>query len=481
MPLLADSAPLRSAPFGRADLRLAALLALCAFLVYNANLRVISAGDCFPARFLPFAVLEERSLHLDSVLEATSQGNPAPYWVVASRDGRRASMYPIVTPLLATPIYIPAWLYARHRGWTQLRLSVLGAPMEKLAASFMASCTAGLLFLVLRRRMSRRNALLLALAFALGTNTWVTGSQGLWQHGTGELFATVALLAMTWPMGSTGLPSWWSLVVAGAATGFLPSNRPPDLLLAAGFGVYALFWARKRLPVFLLAAAIPAGLTLVYNLWMFNNPSGGYGLVGVAQASFFTGSLLKGVAGLLLSPGKGLFVFSPFLLFLPVLFRRSLAAGHPEDRPEDRPYRILTLCLTGAVILQILLYARTDWRAGYSWGPRFLTDMLPLLIWMLAPVVESLAQQSRRVFVAAVLFAMMVQAVGAFYYQGRSDLLMYQQVPGDATRLAWHPEYAPFWAELQTGLAPMEFLRFFGVEEKMLFPGNWVRAIGSSR
>jgi hypothetical protein len=480
---VAEAPPLGAGPFGRADVRLAAILALCAFLIYNANLRPISAGDCFPARFLPFAILEHGSLYLDSVLEATGQGHPAPYWIIASRDDRRASMYPVVTPLLVTPVYIPAWLYVKYRGWTQQRLSDLGAPMEKLAASLVASCTAGLLFLVLRRRMSRRKALLLAAAFALGTNTWMTGSQGLWQHGTGELFATLALLAMT--VGSAASPPSWSrIALAGFLTGLLPANRPPDLALAAGFGIYALFWARKRAPVFVLAAAVPAALTLLYNHWMFNNLSGGYGVIGAAQASFFQGSMLVGIAGLLVSPGKGLFVFSPFLLFLPVLFRRTLAAT-PESPPEERSHRTLTLCLAGAVILQILLYARADWRAGFSWGPRFLTDMLPLLIWMLAPIVESLTQRPRRLFVAAVLFSVLVQAVGAFYYQGRSDILIYQG-PGNPALLAWRPSHTPFWAELENGLAPMEFLRFLGVEERMRLPGNWIRALlpgatGSSR
>lgn len=452
-----DSEPLGTRAIGWAELRLAVLLGLAAFLLYNLNFRAISMGDCLPARFLPFAVLEEGSLHLDSVLEATHQGHQAAYWILASKDGRHASMYPVVTPLLVTPLYIPAWLYLRHAGWTQERLAFAGLFMEKIAASAVAGLTVGLVFLALRRRMARRNALLLAAAFAAGTNTWVIGSQALWQHGTGELFAAAALLAIT------GRPSWWNLLLAGGAAGLLAASRPPDVVLSAGFALYALFWAKRRFPVFALAAAAPIVLTVAYNLWMFGNLSGGYGVIGAAQSSFFQGSMLVGIAGLLVSPGKGLFVFSPFLLFLPLLFRRSLA---------DRPHRALTLCLVSSVILQILLYARVDWRAGYSWGPRFLTDMLPILVWMLAPIVESLGSRSRRLFVAAALFAVGVQAVGAFFYQGRSDILIYHG-PGEPELLAWRPSHAPFWAELETGLAPMPFLRVFGVDEEMQVPANW--------
>jgi len=440
-------APVESLPDAlsrRLDFRLAVALMLVAFFVYNLNFRVISEGDSLPARFLPFAVLEHGSLHLDSVLAATRQGHPPQdtYWVVRGRDGGMASMYPLVAPLLVVPAYVPAWLFLRHVGWRPWTLDFLGELMEKVAASIVASVTVGLLFLLLRRRLGRRDALLLAALFAFATNTWVIGSQALWQHGTGELLVTVALLAMT------AAPSGWNVLLAGLATGLLPANRPPDLLLAVGFSLYALFWARRKLPLFVLAAALPILLTVAYTEWMFGNLTGGYGVSGVVQPSFFAGGVWVGVAGLLVSPGKGLFVFSPFLLALPLGFRQSW---------KDRPYRRLTLCLAVAVVGQVFLYARTDWRAGYSWGPRFLTDLLPILFFLLAPIYAALGRWPRRAFLAAALFSIAVQMVGAFYYQGRSDILMYQG-PGPDELRAWRLENTPFWADLQSGHAPMPFL-----------------------
>jgi hypothetical protein len=432
--------PVGQRPFGRADRRLAAALGLAAFLLFNLNFRTIAQGDSLPARFLPFAVLEQHSLYLDSVLDATRHRYVETYWIVAARNGHNASMYPVVTPLLVTPTYVPAWLYLRHVGWRPAALDLLGELMEKVAATVVASAAVALLFLALRRRLARPPALLLAALFAAGTNTWVIGSQGLWQHGSAELFCSVALLAMT------GAPSWGNVLLAGAATGLLPANRVPDVLLALGFSLFAPFWARRRLPVFVLVAALPVLLTLVYTQRMFGNFTGGYGAQGVVEASRFAGPLLAGIGGLLISPGKGLFVFSPFLLFLPLYFRRSVA---------DPPYRLLTLCLTLGVVLQILLYATTDWRAGYSWGPRFLTDLVPLLVWMLAPIFAALAPWPRRAFFAAALFSVAVQGVGAFFYQGTSDIRMYSG-PGQP---AWQLANTPYWVELRSGLAPMPFLR----------------------
>src|SRR5260221_7671968 len=158
------------------------LIAL-AFVVYNANFRGISAGDSLPARFMPVAILLEGTLRLDSVYEATLMNRADPYWIRESVDGHHVSMYPVVTPLLVTPIYAPAVAVWKLAGGGERRLELMGEVMEKVSASVIASVSVGLCYLLLRRWLSRRDAILLALAYAFGTNTWITGSQGLWQHG----------------------------------------------------------------------------------------------------------------------------------------------------------------------------------------------------------------------------------------------------------------------------------------------------------
>jgi hypothetical protein len=225
--------------------------------------------------------------------------------------------------------------------------------------------------------------------------------------------------AALWLM--TGAPTRGNALAAGLATGLLAANRPPDVLIAAAFSVYALVWARGRAALFALAAAVPVLLVVAYNLYTFENLSGGYGAIGVVSTTFFANPLLPGIAGLLVSPGRGLFLFCPFLLFLPLLFHRGL---------RDREHRLLTLLLTGAAVLQILLYARADWRGGYSFGPRFLTDLIPVLVWMLAPVLASLGKPARAVFLACCLFAVWVQAVGAFQFSGASFAFQYTPPPG---------------------------------------------------
>src|SRR6185295_2872648 len=238
------------------------------------------------------------------------------------------------------------------RGWTDARLDHTARVMEKLSASLMAALSASLLYLLLRRRAPASIALLLTLAYAFGTTTWVISSQALWQHGMAELLVICALLLLTAPCTAP------RALAAGLLVGLIACNRPPDVILAAALGAYGLFWAGRRAVLLVAAAAVPAGLVLLYNLGVAGHFAGGYGRVG--DASFFQHDLLSGLGGLLFSPTRGLFVFSPFLLFLVLAWRHL-----PRD-PGGRGERALTLAISVGVVLQVLLYAMTDWRAGIS-------------------------------------------------------------------------------------------------------------------
>lgn len=415
----------------------AGLLFLFAFLVYNVNLRMISAGDCFPARFLPFSLWGRGSLTLDPVRDVTRVGVTGPYsipyWMMISPQGWAVSSYPMVTPVLVAPLYAPAAGALRLAGWRRADLALAGAVMEKVSASILAAGSVGLLYLLLRRRLDQRLSTILAVAFAFGTNTWVTSSQALWQHGTTQVLSLVALLALTGESGGR-----WRLALGGAACGLIPMNRPPDLFLAVAIGVAALLLERKRAWPFVTAAVVAALPFAALNWLFFQHVGGGYFRMHKI-GGFFSGSIPVGVAGLLVSPGKGLFVFSPFLL---TLFGR-VWRPYPGDR-----HGLLDACLGGGVLLTILLLASGDFRGGSSFGPRFLTGVLPVLFWLISPVLRSISRAGMGAFSVAVLAGIAFQAAGAFCYpQGNSDA-------GDV----WRLRDAPFLIEARAGLAPPELL-----------------------
>lgn len=415
-------------------MRASLLLGLCCFLIYNANQRAISAGDTYPARYVPFAIVQYHTVFMNPVAKVAAQGRGDAFWMLTRPGGRLMSLYPIVTPILVAPLYVPAVAYLRWRGWSDAGLDSVAKLMEKLIASLIAALSVSLLYLLLRRRTTQANALLLSIAYAFGTTTWMISSQALWQQGTAELLVIVALLLVTGPYSAP------RALIAGFVCGLIACNRPPDVIIAAALGCYALFWwtGWRRAVGFVVAAVVPMLLVLFYNVRYGGNIAGGYGVIG--HTRFFQNPIFPGIAGLLVSPTHGLLIFSPFLIFL--VFARF--------RREDA----LSFVMIAGVVLQVLLYAKVDWRGGLSWGPRYMTDLLPFLFWLLVPVVERLGGAGRAVFAVAVAVSVVLEAIGAFTYVPLNDLPVFAIERGPHKMdAAWVWRNAPFLTSPKRGLA----------------------------
>jgi hypothetical protein len=438
------------------DSRIAWAVFALAFLLFNANLRAIGTGDSYPARFIPFAVWSRGTLALDSLAAEVRMTHPDPYWVMTSRQGSLISAYPVVTPLLVTPLYYPVVKLLDARGWTYERVQRWAEVMEKLAASLVTSAAMALFYLLVRRRAPRSDALLLTTALAAGTSTWVICSQALWQHGPAQLLLIVAILVLAGERLNVA-----SLAVAGIACGLMAVNRPPNAIFAVALSLHVLIQERWRAGPFLLAAAGAALPFVAYNIWTTGHLLGGYAILVAGAPGFFSTPLHAGVAGLLVSPGKGLFVYSPFLLFLLIRPIRILA---------DLRLRRLTLVLGVAVALQLAVFGSTDIRGGHGYGTRYLADMLPILVFCLVPVVRSLKPLGRATFVGLLIVAVVVQFIGAFRYPtGQSDFWLYAPPPTGATptRTVWSVKNSPILREANAKWATMTFRPY------LTLPAHW--------
>ena len=77
--------------------------------------------------------------------------------------------------------------------------------------------------------------------------------------------------------------------------------------------------------------------------------------------------------------------------------------------------RPLIVALAAIWVVQV---GAGTWWAGWCFGPRYFTDLLPFLAWFLLPVWASIRARPvlRVAFAATVAIALWVQVVGAFYY-----------------------------------------------------------------
>ena len=392
------------------------ILFLTAFSIYNLNLRPIPAGDTTPAALLPFAILGDHSISFDRFERWYESQQFKAVWFRRGVDGHYYSGYPILLPLLLTPFYSPLVLLDIP-DMPVGRVVLLARILEKLSASLIAALSVVAFWSLAERLVNRRTALLLTVVYAFGSQTWSTASQALWQHGVSELAIILTLLCFLWAREHSDgyLPAVLTGVCAGCSVAFRFTNAVFFVALA-GYVLLSPWSARRKAA--LVFAALPVPLACIAaNLLVLGQALGGY---GNPESGFARGAWLGGLAGLLISPSRGLLVFSPVFLFAAIGVYRWFRDGC-TFQPQ-----LYGICLLAASGQLVLIGMWRGWPGGFNFGPRLLTDIVPCLVILLIPAM-SLVERSRvwnLAFASALAVSIAVQAVGAFCYpNGHWELL----------------------------------------------------------
>ncbi len=405
--------------FRRNPRRLALLLSLVAFFVYNANLREVSSYDTMSTRYLPLSVLQEGDLDLDEFEFFFKPGVPTnpvkkaggaipdrtPYWVQFSESTQRyVSTFPVVAALLATPIY--ALPVALGLGDDPGRAQLIGTLLGKLSGAAFAAGSLALLFLMLLRLTTFRYALLSTLVYGFATSTWSVASQSLWQISSSEPSLILALYGFVRARQPGERAQLW-YAIAGLGLALAVGSRPPDALPAVLMTAFVLHSARRQLGWFLLAPAVVAVGLLAYNIHFFGHPIGGY--IATNVEGTLRAPSLAALGGLLISPSRGLFVLSPVLCFA------LIGLWHNLKQDADGFWR--STALSAASVVAFYSCWRY-WHGHHAWGYRHLIDVLPFLILHLPRGLEWTFERSwaRPVFYSAAVFSVAFQITGAFFF-----------------------------------------------------------------
>ena len=390
---------------GRVRLRTVSLLLFLACVaVYASNGKTLNMGDSVPARLIPIAIVLDGTPMLDRFSDAIATSSRLPYFVRQTPYGL-ASWYPIATGLLATPIVAPAiwWIEWRSAPDAASWLAI-SRGLEKVAAMFLMAL-AVVVFHALCRALAIRPvlALLVTLTFGFGSEAFSTSSQALWQHGSGCLVIVAALWCL---VRARVRPRAVLLASFSALAALAIAIRPNNLLIMGPFALVA-FWQHPRRWLALLAPAALGGMLLAaYNLVLFGTLTGGYGTV----AASFGSDLSLALAGLLMSPARGLFVYFPVSILLLLLLALE---------PRDFASAFAGACLAGIVATILLTAAWPNWWGGYSYGPRLLSETQPLILLLLALGITACARPERRRVFTLALAALLpvqiaIQAIGTY-------------------------------------------------------------------
>lgn len=316
--------------------------------------------------------------------------------------------YPAATPLLVTPAVAALnAAYASTRPTDFYSYLAMHAPddrtarLEKLIASGIVALAAVLMYLIARRSLDLWQSIAIALIFAFATSMWSTASRALWQHGPSALLVLLAL-HLTLVCKARG----WSAFASGLILAFAYLVRPTNSLSFAFLGLYYLLNSPRRVWAYAVGALVVLIPYFADNLYTYANlfPPYSFQLFERFGTPAATGEALVGT---LVSPNRGLFIFTPLFLFSVSGAGRGIASGGFHRQTLE--IYLAAILISHWIVTSLF----EDWGGAWSIGPRYFVEVTPYLMYFLVPVLQGsllVRRTWRYLFVAAATFSMLVQA-----------------------------------------------------------------------
>jgi hypothetical protein len=385
--------------------------------IYLANrAEPLGSEDTVPAELMPLAILRGDGPFLDRYAPILAVTHQTITWAITRSHGHLVSRYPIGPAILQLPVTAVrvAILDRVEPGWDRNvgRVWVEAKRMSKLASGLIGVLTAVAVHRLLRRLGIGPMAVPATLAAAFGSDLWLVGSQAPWEHGSAALALTLALICLT-----PRQPSRLRLLLGGLATAVMVCCRPVDLVFAVAILLRVAVERPRALAWFLPAPVLLGSLLIAYNYWYFGSVAGGHDQLEALHSQIhgrtgaWSGDLFDGLAGTLLSPNRGLFVFSPWI----VVALATLPAW--MTRLRNWP---LGAWLSVALVVDLLVLSKyVIWWGGHSFGPRYWTDAIPIFAVFLGFGLDWAWSKCRPVvvvFALTIVLSIVFQAVGAICY-----------------------------------------------------------------
>ncbi len=285
-----------------------------------------------------------------------------------------------------------------------LKLVHLYQPIELVIASFFCAIAVACMFLISRQYLNTPYSLLVVFILAFCTSTWSTSSRALWQHGPSMLLLTITLYLIILESKYEGIIKFTAIPLAMAFI-IRPTNAIPILFITS----YIYINHRSQIIKYILIATPFAAAFFIYNLMTFNTLFPAYYF---PDRVFKLDNFPEALTGNLISPARGVFIFTPIYLFS--------IAGLIMHLKRETLNSLPTYLFLSIVVHWLVISTHPDWWAGHSYGPRHFSEYAPFFIFFIVLLLSGVAQLSTRKRIAILmipflLFGFFVHAKGGYF------------------------------------------------------------------
>ena len=434
------------------------LLFLVVFAAYNANGREIGGSDSQPTKLAARSLALRGNLQLDEDVRRIPQLAERASFAKDLQGHYRSAYSPVGSIFGAV---------------TATGMRLVGADLDaprgpnliaKLTASTLTALAVVLVFFTLTRFASTGVALAVSIGLGIGTNFWALHSQTMAQHEIVAFGMALCLFNWTQPTRELAARHLWTGAL-GLAFAITARTQVGPLVGVLCLGLLVRVGWRRALGPIALTSLVLALLIAAQWRW-FGHPLGAMPILEQLHPEVHAveGSLSRepwvGAAGLLVSPNRGLLVFSPIVII-------ALIGVIPALRTL-RDYG-LGWAFGGSFLLYAGYACYTVWWGGHTYGPRYLLDFIVLLTPAAAVALDRVITSRITRGVCALLLAWSIVAAGTGAFFSDNWNTSPNEIDKNHSRLwDWRdPQFVRAW---HTGASPQNFNLFNWTSYKLTGP-----------
>lgn len=325
-----------------------------------------------------YSFIKEGNFNLDEFKEQIKENEN---YGIEQINGDYYNYFPIGTTLIAVPFVFTANIFlqpgiekiplikdyvqgrSRKAVYTYNVISLYHG-VELFIASFLMALASVFVFKISKLYLDNIYSLLTTFVFAFCTSVYSVASRGLWSHGPTIVILAIVLYMLLKAKDKNSLISYISIPLF-----FSFLIRPSNLITIIIISIYVFIYYRKYFWQYILYGSSIFVLFFIYNLSIYGNILPSY--YGTERLSLNL-TFLQAIFANLISPSRGIFIFSPVLFFTVAgIFYKLKNIKDPLDK-----------FLIAIIILHLFVVSSfSTWWAGLSYGPRFMSDILPIFIY----------------------------------------------------------------------------------------------------
>ncbi len=317
--------------------------------------------------------------------------------------------------------------------------------LQRGLASLLMATLAAVIFMTSRLWLPVGWSWLVTLTAAFGTQIFSTATRSLWSHTWGLLLLGTAIYLLARHLRGAAMNPYLLATLVSWAYFVRPTFSVSIIIISA----YVLLNVREVFLRYAVTGITWFALFVGYSWYNYGKPLPTY----FAGGRLGSGTFWEAVAGNLVSPARGVLIYSPFILVVIALL--------VIYRHEFKSPRLVALACAAILLHLTAISTFPHWWAGHSYGPRLMTDVIPWI--MLLAVLgidamrtahsrENCAKRSaaaaaiRYTFTSAaallILFSVFTHSVGAWYNEAHG----WNTGPQNVDK---HPERLWDWHDLQ--------------------------------